>query len=329
MKDTFNLLSKLTFARLFNLLKLFFSYYFSIITKKSFHEGMPYSISIEPATSCNLGCTQCPSGLKQFTRPTGKMNFELFKTTIDQLYKKLLYLLIYFQGEPLLNDKLFDFVKYAKSKNIYTATSTNAHFLDIENSRKTIESGLDKLIISVDGTDQETYEKYRKGGELDKVLDGIKNLISQKKELKSSTPFVVIQFIVFKHNEHQIEEIKTLSKLLGVDKVEIKTAQIYEPSQNSDLIPTNKKYSRYIEKNGKFVIKGKLPNNCLRMWTSCVVTWDGKVVPCCFDKDAKYQFGDLQNEEFVNIWQNQDYKSFRNKILKSRKEIDICQNCTE
>ena len=329
INNTLNLLSKITFLRLSNLLKLYLSYFVSIITKKSFHKGMPFSVSIEPTTSCNLSCTQCPSGLKQFTRPTGKMSLNLYKKIIGQIHKKIFYILIYFQGEPFLNESFFDFVKHAKSKNIYTATSTNAHFLDLENAKRTIESGLDKIVISVDGVEQKTYEKYRKGGDLNKVLDGIENLVSQKKQLKSPTPYIIIQFIVFKHNEHEIDKIKAYWKKAGVNKVEIKTAQIYQVNENIDLIPTNKKFSRYIEQNDSFIIKGKLPNKCLRMWTSCVITWDGNVVPCCFDKDADYCFGDLKKEDFNLIWQNNGYKSFRSKILKSRKKIDICRNCTE
>ena len=89
---------------------------------------------------------------------------DFFSETIDQLHKELFYLVFYFQGEPYLNPGFLDMVKYAASKKIYTATSTNAHYLTDENAKRTVESGLDRLIISIDGTTQETYQQYRVGG---------------------------------------------------------------------------------------------------------------------------------------------------------------------
>src|SRR5688572_528665 len=133
---------------------------------------------------------------------------DFFSETIDQLYKELLYLVFYFQGEPYLNPSFLDMVKYASSKKIYTATSTNAHYLTDTNAKRTIESGLDRLIISIDGTTQDTYQQYRVGGKLEKVIEGAKNIVKWKKELKSKTPFIVFQFLVVKPNEHQIGDVK-------------------------------------------------------------------------------------------------------------------------
>ena len=137
---------------------------------------------------------------------------DFFTETIDDIHKELLYLIFYFQGEPYLNPDFLEMVKYASSKGIYTATSTNAHYLNDEAARKTVESGLDRLIISIDGTTQDVYQQYRVGGNLEKVLEGAKNIVKWKKELNSKTPFVFFQFLVVKPNEHQIEDIKTTGK---------------------------------------------------------------------------------------------------------------------
>jgi len=294
------------------------------------HHGFPISISIEPTTSCNLRCPECPSGLRSFTRPIGMLRDDLFKNIIDQLASTLSYLTFYFQGEPYLNPKFLDMVTYASSKGIYTATSTNAHYLDVENARKTIESGLDRLIISIDGTEQETYQSYRIGGKLEKVIEGTKNVLRLRKEMKSKTPHVVFQFLVVRANEHQITKVYALAKQLGVDRVALKTAQIYDYQNGSDLIPTQEKYSRYQQnENGLFSIKNELLNHCWKMWNSCVITWDGKVLPCCFDKDAHYVMGDLSKQSFKEIWNSDEYKNFRSSLLRSRSEIEMCRNCTE
>jgi radical SAM protein with 4Fe4S-binding SPASM domain len=329
--DTINLFSKLTPRRIWNGSKVLGSYYVSKWTKKPVQWGYPVSISFEPTTSCNLRCPECPSGLRAFTRPTGMLQKDFFTETIDQMSKELLYLIFYFQGEPYLNPSFLDMVKYASQKKIYTATSTNAHYLNDANAKRTVESGLDRLIISIDGTTQEVYQQYRVGGSLEKVLEGARNIVKWKKELNSKTPFVFFQFLVVKPNEHQIEDIKKVVKEVGLDEVRFKTAQVYDYENDpNNLIPENKKFSRY-EKNaeGKFEFKNSLNNHCWRLWHATVITWDGLVVPCCFDKDAQHQLGDLKGKPFKEIWNNDQYVNFRRSILQSRKNIDICANCSE
>ena len=328
--DGINFLSKLTPARLGNAIKVVSSFYISKWIKKPIQWGIPISISIEPTTSCNLRCPECPSGLRAFTRPIGMLEQNFFKKMIDELSDKLMYLIFYFQGEPYLNPKFLEMVKYASDKGIYTATSTNAHYLKDDIAKKTIESGLDRLIISIDGTTQETYASYRIGGQLEKVLEGAKNIIKWKKELKSNTPHVIFQFLVVKPNEHQIEEVYALGKEIGVNEVRLKTAQVYDYEEGNKLIPNNEKYSRYKKgKDGKYQIKNKLLSHCWKLWHACVITWDGLVVPCCFDKDAKHQLGDLKQNSFHEVWNGKAYHQFKASVLRSRKEIDICQNCTE
>ncbi len=330
LKEFGLIIKKLSFIKLFNAFKVYGSYFGSRWLKKPMHHGFPISISVEPTTSCNLRCPECPSGLRQFSRPTGMLDQNFFKDSIDQLKNTLINLTFYFQGEPYLNPDFLEMVKYASQNRIFTSTSTNAHYLTDEMARKTIESKLDKIIISIDGSTQDSYEQYRIGGEIAKVIAGTKNILKWREQLKSKTPYVVFQFLVVKPNQHQIEDIKKLADELGVDEVKFKTAQVYDFENGNSLIPTIEKYSRYIKKsNGKWYIKNKLLNQCWRMWSGCVITWDGLVVPCCFDKDAKHQLGDLKNTSFKKIWTSEEYKKFRGSVLKSRKEIDICTNCTE
>jgi radical SAM protein with 4Fe4S-binding SPASM domain len=328
--DGLNFLSKLTFGRMLNAVKVLSSFYVSRITKRPVQWGFPISVTVEPTTSCNLRCPECPSGKREFTRPTGMLQNDFFRSTIDELYKKISYLIFYFQGEPYLNPKFLEMVKYASQKGIYTATSTNAHYLNDENAKKTVESGLDRLIISIDGTTQETYEQYRIGGDIKKVIEGAENIIKWKKELRSKTPHVIFQFLVVKPNEHQIDEVRLLAKKIGVDEVRFKTAQIYDFENGNRLIPAIDKYSRYKQDSeGRYKIKNQLLDHCWRLWHSTVITWDGLVVPCCFDKDATHQMGDLKKIKFSELWKGPAYNNFRASVLRSRSEIDICSNCTE
>jgi radical SAM protein with 4Fe4S-binding SPASM domain len=186
------------------------------------------------------------------------------------------------------------------------------------------------LIVSIDCVTQEVYEQYRVGGELTKVIDGVKNVVHWKKLLKSKSPYIIFQFLVVKPNEHQIKLVETLAKELGVDEVVYKTAQIYEYKKGSPLIPDNSKYSRYaLNNNGEYQIKNRLDNHCWKLWHQSVMTWDGTIVPCCFDKDAQYQMGRLNDLDFKSIWKDKKYINFRKQLIKGRNQIEMCTNCTE
>jgi radical SAM protein with 4Fe4S-binding SPASM domain len=258
------------------------------------------------------------------------LSLDTFERIISEMHKHLLYLTFYFQGEPYLHKSFLDMVRIAKKSKIYTSTSTNGHYLTDAVAKDTIASGLDRLIISIDGTTQDIYKAYRVGGQLKKVIEGAKHIVKWKKQLNVSHPYVIFQFLVVKPNEHQIDEVYAIAKEIGVDAVILKTAQIYDYKYGSPLIPSQDKYSRYRKNSdGTYSLKNTLDNSCWKLWHSCVFTWDGKVVPCCFDKDAEHVLGNVQQQSFEEIWQSNPYKEFRAQLVQSRKNIDICQNCSE
>jgi len=329
-RDTIAILSRLNLSRVLNVLQLQFSYQiakkFNIIKPK----GLPYAASIEPTTACNLGCPECPSGLKQFTRPTGRLNIDAHEKMLDSLGKQVFYINYYFQGEPFLHPQFLDLIKAANKRNIYTATSTNAHFITESKAEEIVASGIDRMIISIDGLTQETYEQYRKRGKLEKVIEGTKHLIVAKQKAKSKSPHIIFQFLVVRPNEHEIPEVFQLGKELGVDEVRLKTAQLYDYKHGNVLMPKNEKYARYKkQKDGTYAPKYKLLDKCWRMWSSTVLTWDGKVVPCCFDKDAQHVLGNVLQTDFKSIWNNPSYQKFRSAVFTDRQSIDICKNCSE
>lgn len=329
-KDNLNIIQHLTLRRVWNLILLRISYILSRITKKSVIFGLPFTVSIEPTTACNLACPECPSGLKQFSRPTGKIDLKVNQDLMKSLGKQLFYINYYFQGEPFLHPQFLELVKEAKKHKIYTATSTNAHFLNPQKADEIVASGLDRLIISIDGLTQKTYESYRVNGKLSQVIAGAKLMVEAKKKAKSLTPHLIFQFLVVKPNEHEIPGVFELANELGIDEVRLKSAQIYNYEKGNRLIPENEKYSRYKRKaDGTYKLKYPTGNHCWRMWSSCVITWDANIVPCCFDKDASYVLGSAVEQDFKRIWNSPKYQAFRLAILTGRNQIDICRNCSE
>lgn len=319
----------LTIAKLWNAVVVVLSFYTSRKWSHK-HPAWPIGISIEPTTACNLGCPECPSGLKMFSRKTGNLNPENFRRWVDSMKSSLIHLNLYFQGEPFIHPDFLQLVEYAHRRKIFTSTSTNGHFITELIARQIIDSHLDQLIISVDGVTQEVYEQYRIHGKLEKVLEGARILVDQKRRMGSRTPHLVFQFLVVAPNEHQIPDMLELAKEIGVDELRLKTAQVYNYVNGNELLPKNERYSRYVRKSdGTYRVKNALDNHCWRMWSGCVVTWDGRVVPCCFDKDGQHAMGNLTEQTFKQIWQGTAYGRFRRALLKSRSGIDICSNCSE
>lgn len=331
LKEIASVLPYVTPRRVWNYAKVVSSFYLSRVLKRPVVWGVPVQLMYEPTNYCNLRCPQCPTGTRELARPEGMVKeTEAYKKTVDELSKESFLVQLYFQGESYLSPKFFEMLEYASGKNMFSEISTNAHFLTDENCRRTIEGGLSKLIISMDGTTQDVYEKYRVRGKLSKVVEGTRRMVEWRRKLGKRNPYIVLQFIVFSHNEHQIDDAKKLGRELGVDHVSIKTAQIYNPEHGNELMPHNDELSRYtLGEDGQYHIKSTMANHCSFLWHTASVTWDNRVVPCCFDKHAKYQMGDTANQSFREIWRSQQYTNFRQAILRGRKNIDMCTNCTE
>ncbi|MBP8040678.1 MAG: SPASM domain-containing protein [Bacteroidales bacterium] len=309
-----------------NYLRLKGSYFLSILLQRPVHRGSPSFLSVEPGAFCNLRCPECFTTQANFSRPRGFMTMDTFEKIMEQTAGSVFYLNLYFQGEPFLNDNIFDFIACAKKNGCYTAVSTNGHFLDEANSNKLICSGLDRLIVSLDGTDAETYREYRRNGDFEKVVQGIKTVAEQRKKTKSKHPFIEIQFVLTRKNQSQQHEIKKIGKQLGADKTTVKSFQLLNYERAGEWLPDSN--SRYlIADDGTVKTKNKLHNRCFRMWSSCVITWDGVVVPCCFDKNASYPLGNILHQPLNEIWDSEISREFRKKIFSQRKNIDICMNC--
>lgn len=326
--DFLNRVNSMSIRKILNISLVQLSYFLSILLKKPLVWGKPFLISLEPAAICNLACPQCPTGAGDVTRNKSILNLETFKDIVDETAGTTAILNLYHQGEPLMHTSFSEMVKYASDRNVYTVTSTNGQLLSKEVCESLVEAGLDRIIICLDGLDQESYTKYRQGGDFNKVIEGI-GLLSEARQAKKK-PVIIVQFLVFKHNEDQVHEIRKLGKRLGADRVMIKSSQIEYPESIHEWMPVQKKYRRYRKNShGDWELTSRLKNRCRRLWYTTVITTDGQIVPCCFDKLVKYPMGSYKTGSFHQIWKNQEYNDFRRRVLFNRKAIGICTNCTE
>ena len=324
------LIASLTVRRTVNLIKTGSSFLLSALLGKNILWGKPPILTIEPTNLCNLKCPLCTTGNGEMERSRGHMGLDTFRNILEQLGDDIFFLLLYHQGEPYLNKHFLDFVRLAKQKKIYCTTSTNGHYFDEDTIAATIESGLDSMIVSIDGVTQESYQKYRVKGTLDKVVQGSRKFMEMKRRLKSRTPLIAWQFLVMKHNEHEIPAIKRLAKQVGVDRLLVKNIEVRSEQEALEWLPQNTKYRRYEFDGQHLKVKNSDKKSCPRPWLSTLINWDGGVVPCCFDKNGVYLMGNVnRTQDFDRIWRGEAFERFRTRLASDRKSIDMCRNCNQ
>lgn len=296
----------------------------------------PYVLHIEPTNACNLHCPTCPTGSGKMNRPGRMMSFPEFKGIIDQVRGYARTISLWNFGEPFLNKELLSMIGYATSAGIFVVTSTNGHFLGSEEfCSDIVRSGLQHLIICLDGADQETMNRLRKNARFDDIMGGFTLMTGAKRKLNSQTPKIELQFIVTRHNEHQREYMRHLAKRLNVDTYCEKPVGIdysFPDFQElaKDLLPSDLSLSRFYQKqDGTFELKGRIPNRCLKIYQSTVINSDGSVVPCSYDVFSDYVMGNIFEDSLKTIWKNDKYQDFRRQIRQDRKSISICNACPE
>jgi|SRR5208337_908022 len=302
--------------------------------------GRPYVLIIDTVNICNLRCPLCPTGLNMPGRPKGKMTLDLYKKILDQLGDYALSVVLHNWGEPLLNRDIFRMVEYAKGLAIKTVLSSNLNAFGEEDAAALVGSGLDELIVSLDGATEETYNEYRRGGNFDHVVRNLNLLVRKKKELGSARPKIVWQFLVFKHNAHEVSQAKALARNIGVDSIDIFSAQLGGPGQTpytgaantSDLIARwLSPDRRFIREFDYFSPEGYLsPHKCYFLWKTLTVNWEGAVSPCCCVYDMSTDFGDLTRQTLHSIWNNDLYRASRalfGKSANSAGRRSICEVC--
>ena len=283
----------------------------------------PYHFVIEPTNVCNLHCPLCSTGINAETRAKGTLNLEKFKKLIDEIKDVALELYLQNWGESTLVKNLPEMIKYATQNKIFVNLSTN-FAINYSNDylENLMSSGLGKLVIDVDGTTQETYEQYRVSGKLKTVLENTKKAVNYKKQNNLKFPIITTKMLVMKHNEHQINDFKELSKKLDVDQMDLNNIQI-NPNTAKSWLPDNPEF-RYASYG-----KSEKVEPCHWPWSGFVVNWNGDVAPCCIVDDSDSDFGNILDDGLEKIWNNEYYVSARSEFSKEKEitKSTICNMC--
>ncbi|MFC1517787.1 radical SAM/SPASM domain-containing protein [Candidatus Margulisiibacteriota bacterium] len=300
---------KITMKKAANLLACYWSYW----TRSVKSRGGPLVLMIEPTNICNLSCPLCAAGNGSMKRKRGQLEYSRYKRLIDNVATDVLNVSLYGVGEPFLNKDLFRMIKYTNKKGIFTRVSTNGTALTSNNIKKLIDTGLDNLVISLDGATPLTYAKYRRAGDFANVVENIRSVVRLKKKNKIRSPMIELQYIIMKHNEAEIPGIKKIANEIGVDNLVLKTVNTRYGKQYQ---PSNTKYRRKIR-----------AKQCNWLWFGSFVQWDGDVAVCCRVDDKQMVVGNACKEDIRVIWNNAEYIDQRKKYLNNNKH-EICQGCT-
>jgi MoaA/NifB/PqqE/SkfB family radical SAM enzyme len=291
----------------------------------------PYYLVIDPSNICNLKCPLCPTWQDLKARPKGMMNMETFRKLFEEVGPYVFAINLCNWGEPLLNPDICRIIKFAKSFNTVVGLSTNLNSLTDDKAQEIVASGIDILVVSLDGDSQESYAKYRVGGDFGKVMDNLKKLLSLRKDGKH--PLLVWQFLVNRHNESEIEKAKERAGQLGMLFMPspMRTSMgkellqpLYERVKDvEEWLPLNPRYNRY-----NYTIRPETRTRqitCNWLWKAMVINWDGSVSPCCGVFEKKWDFDACYSAEGKNltireVWNSPRYRLARKLVSAHMKK---------
>ena len=324
----------LTKSRCINALRAYASYALSRFGLVRISHA-PLFVSVEPAAVCQLRCPACPVGMRNEQseirrQRSALMSREVWQRVLAQIRDKAWVVQFYFQGEPLLNKDLPQMISDAREAGLYTIVSTNAQTMTPETAEALVHAGLDRIIVSMDGLTDESYNAYRVGGSVAKTKAALRYLREAKEKHHTPctlhpTPTIELQCLRLRTNEHEWAQFRKEYKRLGADRLSFKTAQLYDYADGHPLMPSDPRYSRYIKGADGHYHRKKRSKRCWRVWSGVVVSASGDVLPCCYDKAHAYTYGNIMTAPLRDLFAGNQADAFRRAA--NRQTPYICQEC--
>jgi radical SAM protein with 4Fe4S-binding SPASM domain len=306
--------------------------YLSMLLKTDRVLGMPVNIVLEPTNVCNLRCPICETGAGILGRPSGMMTYDNFCKIVDKLHPSLNMMYLYFMGEPFLNKRIYDMIRYARKKNIYISLCTNGFNMDPE---QIIDSGLDELWVQIAGLTPETHAHYRQGSDLDEIFRDVKRITDLKKqrlaEGRSAPTKVILGYFVMKSSEADVPKVRDKGFDLGVDEVQFIEACVRTVEQGKEYLPCDESfwfYDRAEFERGRLTPKKKLTGVCASIYFSMSIAWNGDVYPCCRDPKGLWKMGNVLEQPTGAIWNSATFRKFRASVRNNPASVQVCAQCS-
>jgi radical SAM protein with 4Fe4S-binding SPASM domain len=293
--------------------------------------GRPYMAHISPSGICDLSCALCPAG-DPSVRGRTLLSYDLFRKFIDEAGDTLLYLILWGWGEPLLNPELSRMISYARSRGILTVCSTNLNRLTPASAGEIVGSGLDALIIALDGASEETAARIRPGASLARTSAYVRMLVSERSRRGATKPFLNLRMVVSRENEGEIDAFRRLGRELGVDMVSFKAFSTRQPGyadpeHDRAFVPVGKKFRWYDYLPDFAADPGRGLYRCKFPWTKPTLFPDGAIAFCEFDLRAEYPLGNIREKSFDEIWFGPRARIFRRAFRRGRAGAAFCRDC--
>jgi MoaA/NifB/PqqE/SkfB family radical SAM enzyme len=290
-------------------------------------QARPIKLTFDPTNVCQLRCPLCPTGLQTQDREAGHAALHMFQHLLEQVGDYVFFIDFFNWGEPLLNTRVEEFVQLASSRNIVSSISSNLSLpMTDERIRRIVTSGLNEIIVSLDGASSETYATYRKRGKFELVYDNMQRIIQTKRQLGRTLPIVTWQFLVFRFNEHEIDKAKAMAAEMGVDRLIFRP-----PSLDVDRYPLREteketmagwKPSNSLYQISAAIDDSKPKSRCGWHYMSTAINWDGAVAPCCTLFEKRDDFGSIGKGgeiPYMDVVNNPAFQSFRERFAERRK----------
>jgi radical SAM protein with 4Fe4S-binding SPASM domain len=278
--------------------------------------AFPRRIAIEPASACNLECPMCPTWTK--SRKNGVMSFPLFTKLVDEIAGHgVEKLFLHLWGEPLIHPRIGELLAYASGKPTIreTVMSTNATLLDAARSESILRSNLSCLVFSIDGASQATYETLRAGASFESTVSNVVAFLELRKA-SGGGPRVVFQIIEMKQTLGELEAFR----------------RRWEPLLRAGDEISVKPYNNWAEHDGALPARGiPFRTPCLSfLWDFLAVTWDGAVLPCCYDCEGDLAVGDARENSLEEIWRGERMSRLQRAHLDLDFErFPLCAGCDQ
>jgi radical SAM protein with 4Fe4S-binding SPASM domain len=263
------------------------------------------------------------------------MNMEVFKRIIDEIGQYVYRVNLYGFGEPFLYDKTLNMVRYASDRNISVGITSNFNTINDDMLEPIILSGLEHLVVSIDGIDQSSYQKYRVGGDFNRVINNLRKLQEIKKKMNKNFPILDWQFLVMKHNVSLRPQAEAIARELGMGmRYSCIGVDIQDESQRQEWLPEDEALSQY---NYKTLRPKGIENlkTCSWLYRTVFINWDGGVSPCCnyYTGDKIHDFGNILEKTFAEIWNGHAYSVARKLVSRQilandeQAKNNICRSC--
>jgi organic radical activating enzyme len=261
--------------------------------------SLPYVLNLDTLNVCNLACPFCATGTGQLARKPSRFPLDEARALVDKVREHVLVARFHNWGEPFLNRDIFELIAHAHGAGLYTTVSSNLSVEVAGLAEKIVDSGLDKLHVSIDGLEQSTLERYRRNASMELVLKNIAQIVAVKRQRGVRTPRLDLVMLVFSHNEHEVPRLQHMAKELGVDSFTASRAFIYDQS----FVPSDPQY-----RPAQAIWQG----TCGYLYSELMVEADGGVSPCCTNTAARFDVGHVTDIGDVGeFWNRPVFQAMR------------------